>query len=348
VVDDVATNLDVAKGLMKPYGMQVDCASSGQRTIELIRSEETHYDAIFMDHMMPGMDGIEATRIIREDIGTEYARNIPIIALTANAILGNEEMFLAHGFQAFLSKPIDIMTMDGVIRQWVRNKDLEKEQEAGRAEVPDHRTEEAGIEVPGIDTVKGMERFEGDWSIYWDVVKSFAQNTPPLLDKIRAFSTECPVEHPASPSERRALLSEEELNDYAIIVHGIKSSSRSIGAEDLGAQAEALEHAAKAGNVDFIRENHRVFIQEADQLLDGLGAEINRVAAEHPKPRKTEPAEETLEDLLQACRAFDIDGVDRAMEELESCEYETGADLVAWLREKADGMGFKEIAGRLA
>jgi CheY-like chemotaxis protein len=362
---------------MKPYGMQVDCASSGPQTIELIRSEKTRYDAIFMDHMMPGMDGIEATRIIREEIGTEYARNIPIIALTANAIVGNEEMFLAHGFQAFLSKPIDIMAMDVVIRQWVRNKDLEKEQEAGKTEVPNRRTRERRhvfdrrqidrrevpgtlvpgldilgidisgidipkIDIPGIDTEKGAEHLGGDWDIYWDVMKSFAQNTPPLLDKIRAFSAEysAEAEGRGSPSA--------ELNDYAIIVHGIKGSGRSIGAEDLGAKAEALEHAAKVGNVDFIRENHRAFILASDQLIDGLNAEINRVAVEHPKPRKIEPAEETLEDLLQSCRAFDIDGVDRAMEELESCEYETGADLVAWLREKADGMGFKEIAGRLS
>jgi CheY-like chemotaxis protein len=333
VVDDVATNLEVAKGLMKPYGMKVDCASGGSQTIDIIRSGEPRYNAIFMDHMMPGMDGIEATRIIREEIGTEYAQNIPIIALTANAILGNEEMFLAHGFQAFLSKPIDIVAMDAVIRRWVRDKNFEKDQEAGQAEAADDRTilepKVPVIEIPGIDAEKGLEHLGGDRSVYWDVVKSFAQNTPPLLDKIRAFSIEA-------------------MNDYAIIVHGIKSSSRSIGAEDLGARAEALEHAAKAGNVDFVRENHRIFIQAADQLLDGLNAEISRAAMENPKPRKSEPAGEILEELLAACRAFDIDGVDRAMEELESCDYETGSDLVAWLREKADGMGFKEIAGRLS
>jgi CheY-like chemotaxis protein/HPt (histidine-containing phosphotransfer) domain-containing protein len=334
VVDDVATNLDVAKGLMKPYGMRVDCAISGQQAIEFIRSEETRYDAVFMDHMMPGMDGIEATRIIREEIGTGYAQNIPIIALTANAIVGNEEMFLAHGFQAFLSKPIDIMAMDVVIRRWVRNKDLEQEQDHQAAlepavpgiEIPGSEVQKA---IPGVDAEKGADNFGGDLSIYWDVLKSFAQNTPPLLDKIRDFAA-------------------VELNDYAIIVHGIKSSSRSIGAEALGAEAEALEYAARAEDVAYIRENHGRFIQAADRVLEGLKAEINRVAVEQPKPKKTEPAGETLADLLEACRAFDIDGVDKAMEELESCDYETGTDLVLWLREKADGMGFKEIADRLS
>jgi signal transduction histidine kinase/CheY-like chemotaxis protein len=360
VVDDVVTNLDVAKGLMKPYGMTVDCVTSGREAIELIRSEKPHYDAIFMDHMMPGMDGIEAVRIIREEIGTDYAQNIPIIALTANAIVGNEEMFLAHGFQAFLSKPIDIMAMDVVIRYWVRNKDLERTQKQeeekmkipldsdGRPDFPDHRKADSGygpdrrqtdsrtipgIAIPGIDPEKGLKHFGEDWSIYWDVVKSFVKNTPSLMDKIRAL----PADFPA-----------EELNDYAIIAHGIKSSSRSIGAEDLGLQAETLEHAAKAGDLDFVRKNHAVFIQTVDRLLEGINTEIRRTDGENQKPLKTEPEKKILEDLLHACRDFDIDGVDRAMEELESCEYETGTDLVAWLREKTDGMSFKEIAVRLS
>jgi len=106
IVDDVPTNLDVTRGMMKPYGMQIDCAGSGQQAIDMIRAEEVRYHAIFMDHMMPEMDGIEATRIIREEIGTEYSQNVPITALTANAIVGNEEMFLSKGFQALISKPI--------------------------------------------------------------------------------------------------------------------------------------------------------------------------------------------------------------------------------------------------
>jgi HPt (histidine-containing phosphotransfer) domain-containing protein len=227
------------------------------------------------------------------------------------------------------------MAMDVVIRQWVRNKNFEQEQGADKTDAPDSHGQEHGIKIPGIDAEKGAGYFGGDMEVYWDVIKSFAQNTPPLLDKIRSGCFD------------RAF-SEKNTNDYAIIVHGIKGSSRSIGAETLGAKAEALEHAAKAGDLNFIRENHGVFIEAADQLLNGLNAEINRMTAEHPKLRKTEPPEETLEELLQACQAFDIDGVDRAMRELESCEYESGADLVAWLREKTDGMGFREIAGRLA
>ncbi|MCL2127199.1 MAG: ATP-binding protein, partial [Treponema sp.] len=121
VVDDVAANLEVAKGMMKPYGMEIDCVTNGQAAVDAIRDEKVKYNAVFMDHMMPGMDGIEAARIIREEIGTEYAKKIPLIALTANAIVGNEQMFLEKGFQAFLSKPIDMGRLDTIIWQWVRD-----------------------------------------------------------------------------------------------------------------------------------------------------------------------------------------------------------------------------------
>jgi CheY-like chemotaxis protein len=119
VVDDMQTNLDVADGLLRKYKMQVDCVLNGQDAIDRIRSAEPVYNAIFMDHMMPGLNGIEAACAIRE-LNTEYAKNIPIIALTANAIQGTEDMFYANGFQAFLSKPINIMQLDSIIQKWIK------------------------------------------------------------------------------------------------------------------------------------------------------------------------------------------------------------------------------------
>lgn len=126
IVDDIPTNLDVVKGILSQYGLKVDCAESGPQAIEMVRSGSPQYSAVFMDYMMPGMDGLEAMRIIREELGTEYAQTVPVIALTANAIVGNEELFLARGFQAFLSKPIDLFKLDAILRQWVRDKDLER------------------------------------------------------------------------------------------------------------------------------------------------------------------------------------------------------------------------------
>jgi signal transduction histidine kinase/CheY-like chemotaxis protein len=121
VVDDVPTTQMVARGLIQPCGMQVDCVSSGAEAIEIIRRAEEKYDIIFMDYMMPEMDGIEAARIIREEIGTMYARTVPIVVLTAADITGMEKTFLQNGFNDFLIKPLDIIRLDSVLTRWVRD-----------------------------------------------------------------------------------------------------------------------------------------------------------------------------------------------------------------------------------
>jgi signal transduction histidine kinase/ActR/RegA family two-component response regulator len=124
VVDDFQTNLDVAAGMLRKYKMQVDCVTSGQEAINLIISGEPFYNAVFMDHMMPEMDGVEATQKIRA-LGTDYAKNIPVIALTANAVADSEKMFLENGFSAFLGKPFNTMSLDAVVNKWVRDKSRE-------------------------------------------------------------------------------------------------------------------------------------------------------------------------------------------------------------------------------
>jgi CheY-like chemotaxis protein len=124
VVDDFPTNLDVAAGMLRKYKMQVDCVQSGKEVVDLIAAGERVYDTVFMDHMMPGMDGVEATKAIRS-LDTEYARNVPIVALTANVVAGNEQMFLNNGFNAFLPKPFNVMSLDAIVQLWVRDKSRE-------------------------------------------------------------------------------------------------------------------------------------------------------------------------------------------------------------------------------
>ncbi|MDR0331149.1 MAG: transporter substrate-binding domain-containing protein [Chitinispirillales bacterium] len=125
VVDDFPTNLDVAAGMLRKYKMRVDCVTSGQDAVDRISAAAPLYDAVFMDHMMPGMDGIEAAAAIRA-MATEYAKKMPIIALTANAVAGNEEMFLNNGFDAFLPKPFSVAGLDVVVQRWVRDKSKEQ------------------------------------------------------------------------------------------------------------------------------------------------------------------------------------------------------------------------------
>jgi len=124
VVDDFRINLDVAASMLRKYKMKVNCVTSGQDAIDLIERGKPVFDAIFMDHIMPEMDGIEATARIR-GLGTKYAQTIPIIALTANAIAGNRQVFLNNGFQEFLPKPVNILDLDSVVQRWIRDKSRE-------------------------------------------------------------------------------------------------------------------------------------------------------------------------------------------------------------------------------
>ncbi|MCL1957832.1 MAG: ATP-binding protein, partial [Fibromonadales bacterium] len=137
VVDDIDTNLKVAKGLMQPYKMQVDLCSSGIEAIE--RVKENDYDLVFMDHMMPEMDGIEATKLIRKTHA-----NLPIVALTANAVSGTKEMFLSNGFSDFLSKPIDIIKLNSILEKWLPEEKQEKTTETA------HTSSNVNIEI--LDT----------------------------------------------------------------------------------------------------------------------------------------------------------------------------------------------------
>jgi len=258
VVDDIQTNLDVARGMLKPYDMQVDCVTSGQQAIDAIRDETVRYNAIFMDHMMPEMDGIEAAQRIRK-IGTPYAQLIPIIALTANATMGNEEIFLKRGFQAFLSKPVDIMRLDIEIRRWIRDR----AQESGvylrqaRQNAVDSGEPSSWV-IEGVDKEKALKQFDGSEETFLIVLNSFLINTPSLLDKIR----EC---------------TESQLSDYTVLFHGIKGTCYGICADTVGKQAEELEHAANRGDFQYVSEHNDAFIKATEDLI----ARIKEVLPEH-------------------------------------------------------------------
>jgi len=135
VADDIPANLQVARGLLKPYGVKVDTASSGKEAVEMVkfaaRSDE-NYDIVFMDHMMPDMDGIEAVSVIRAwEIEKERKEQVPVIALTANALHGMREYYLEQGFQDYLSKPINPQELDEVLAKWIAQEKREERKERG-------------------------------------------------------------------------------------------------------------------------------------------------------------------------------------------------------------------------
>ena len=328
VVDDVIANLDIAKGMMKPYEIQVDCVTGGQQAIDAIREEKVRYNAIFMDHMMPEINGIEAARIIREEIGTEYARNIPIIAVTANALVGNKEMFLRSGFQDFLSKPIETGCLKAIIQRWVQDKKLDEEYNI-EDQPKEISTQVFPWQIDGIDMQKGFAQFGSDEESFLQVLRSYATNTRPLLEAMEKVDY-------------------DHMAEYATIAHGISGSSRGIYADVLGIKAKVLERAAKAGNIEFVKTNNSAFLRAASRLITDIEKTLDKIAADKPKPQKSKPDKEALSKLLAACINYDMDGVDAAMVEISSYKYDSDDGLADWLRINVDHMNFTQIMKKLS
>jgi len=342
IVDDIQTNLDVTAGLLRKYRMKIDCVTSGEEAVERIRSGQPIYDVIFMDHMMPGMDGIETTQAIR-GIDSEYARNVPIIALTANVIIGNEEMFMSNGFQDFLSKPIDLFRLDEIIRLWVRDRKQESlsakqlEQQSAQNETEENKQfdikwETVQKKCPELNIEEVLKRFgdEDDREIYIEVLHSFSSNIRTVLEAMEAVT-------------------EDRLSNYAITVHGLKGASRTIGAEAIGDMAEMLEKASSEGSFEYVLANNSRLINAVRKLMSNIGEMFKEAEDNAPKKAvKNRPDKEILSRLSDACKNYDMDGVDAAIKELGQWRYEEDEGLAIWLKKNVEAMNFAEIVERLS
>jgi CheY-like chemotaxis protein len=327
-VDDIHTNLVVTSGLLAIYKSHVDTCTSGEAAISMVQNK--HYDIVFMDHMMPEMDGVEATRIIRALEG-EYYRNLPIIALTANAIMGMKEMFLSNGFNDYLSKPIEISKLDDTLAAWlpaekkIQNAEAQEPMEA-RPVFPDN------FLVEGVDIPAGKNRYTE--KAFLEVLRSYYLHTPSLLEKISHI--------------KYRDLSEEAIKEYTITVHGIKGASFGICADTVAKQAEALENAAKSRDINFIEMNNLNFIEGVEKILDRLKELftllVNKAEA---KPMIQRPDPALLEKLTEAAKHFNVKVMDETLEKLEANDYEQEGELVKWLREQVDNLEYEAIYKRL-
>ncbi|MCL2789446.1 MAG: PAS domain S-box protein [Desulfobulbus sp.] len=337
VVDDVPTNLAVAKAMLQRYSMAVDCVASGQESIDLIRSEEPRYNAVFMDHMMPGMDGVEALHRIRA-IDSDYARSVPVIILTANVISGNKQKFLEQGFQAFLGKPINPAQLDAVISRWVKDPHQKVSPDCPQDDaLPPYPSQEAeekaevSYTVEGLDIQKAVSRF-GSEAVFFDVLRSYAANTPQVLDQMRH-------------------LVETDLVEYGILAHGMKGSSYSVEANALGDMAKELEYAAKNQDWPKVRETFPAFLEIAEKLLrdiDALLRELMPAAPEQDKPLKPAPEAGELTALYEASLSCAHSMLEAHLHNLEQYRYQSDGDLVTWLRMRVDALDYDLISERLA
>ncbi len=312
IVDDNVINLTVAEGLLKPLQMNIDKATSGKQAVEMI--SEKKYDLVFMDHMMPEMDGIETTRVIRR-FHPEY-ENLPIIALTANAVSGTKEIFIEEGMNDFIAKPIEMRTMLSKLRTWLPKEKIKKVKNSVNEIV---QPEEKNIEIEGLDT-KAALKLLGNEDLFWAVLKDYYQ----VIDK------------------KVSLIKNAEENEdwsrYTIEVHALKSASRQIGAIELSEKAARLE---QAGN----EKDGNLIHQSTDEMLEQY---IKYKVILEPFFKKNEIDKESLEFvddeklsgflgiICEALEDLDMDRIEEAIEEMSGYRYDGASEeLFEELKEAA-------------
>jgi len=285
IVDDVETNLYVAVGLMKLYKLMIETAMSGQEAISKIK-EGRHYDVIFMDHMMPEMDGMEVTKILR---GMGYTS--PIVALTANAVSGQADIFLHNGFNDFISKPIDIRQLNSTLIRFIRDKQTQEVIEAARrqaAESPSAADKESGHLL--LD------------SFIRDAKKAVAS-----LEKM---------------GDDVAMQDADAMHKFVVIVHGIKSSLWNIGEKILSESAYRLETAGRENNTEIIKSSYFGFLDAMRALLARL--ETNR-ENRHSADSGGDIAEllDKLQIIRNMCADYNRKGIMDIIANLKDCSRET-------------------------
>ena len=283
IVDDTETNLYVAKGLMVHYGLKIDTASSGMEAIEKIKNGGT-YDIVFMDHMMPIMDGMEATKILR---GMGYTRSI--VALTANAVVGQEDVFLTNGFDGFISKPIDMRNLNATLNKLIRDKQPPEVVEAARkTRLNDNNAANAQLRLDS------------------QMAESFVRDAAKVVAELEAIF------------ENGTISRDENLDIYTIRVHGIKSALAGIGENACSMSALRLEQAGRQRDIDVITAETPAFLYDLKAVVNRLkpltGADAAlSAAAENGADDDPQYVREKLLDIKAACQAYDISTAEAAL-----------------------------------
>ena len=313
VVDDNLTNLKVFVNLLKPLHMNIDVADSGKVCLELI--EKKHYDLIFLDHMMPEMDGVETIRCMKLLEGNKCIGS-PVIALTANAITGAKEMYLAEGFDAFLSKPINPEKLEQMILRLLPREKI-------RFDVVETEESETDTTQPGEIVEDELPIIEG---IDWNYGYMHLPSRELLLGTVETFYKTLEVEAEALDGFYQNREEEEDMMaQYRIKVHAMKSSANLIGATGLGGMAKVLENAARDKDMDTIEGLHHIFLREWRSYKEKLKSCISLGREETVEEKEViedyTQILEYLKDLTIALEELDIDKMDEIMDILSGFAY---------------------------
>jgi signal transduction histidine kinase/CheY-like chemotaxis protein/HPt (histidine-containing phosphotransfer) domain-containing protein len=316
IVDDVATNLNVAMGLLSLYEIQSRVCKSGLEAIEAIQKPafpkrysvtkdgvktippKLKYDFVLMDHMMPEMDGVEATKRIRA-LGERdpYFKNVPIIALTANAVSGAKEMFLANGFNDFISKPVEMVQLSAILEKWVPKDKQRKRTADGTINISKQGME---LEIEGLNTAKGLAMSAGSLENYLGTLKIFMKDGKEKLKEINAA------------------LETKNLPLFAIYAHALKSAAANIGALELSDLAKTLEMAGKQEDMNYVQEHAPNLLESLEKVVGSISRVIDEVEESKPEgPTDTEKLKSLLAGLKEAIDSIDPRAIKEASEALK-------------------------------
>ncbi len=257
VIDDSKVNLNVARGLLKSYDIDADIAEGGYEALKMVAKKK--YDLIFMDHMMPGIDGIETMRYIR-DMGS-WCEKVPIVALTANATDEARNLFRMEGMQDFLAKPIELGLLRDILIKWLPKEkikfgdvhDAYMEQNSDNI-LEEHTVfNEKRLAQENIDLKKGLAYFGGNLQAYKTTVSDICKD--------------CSKKHIAMSNYYK----DRDLVKFAIEAHSVKSVAASIGADTFSQKAKEMELKAKARDIAYIEENGTTFLKEYGEFIETLG-----------------------------------------------------------------------------
>lgn len=243
-VDDNVTNIKVIQGILSMYQIRVDTATSGQECLEKLA--KNHYHLILMDQMMPIMDGIETTRCIRE-LPDKDIRNVPVIALTANAIRGAREMFLENGFQDYISKPMDINILEKILRKYLPTEFIH---------LVDKKNPKVSlgkpIVIPQVDVEAGIENYGKSRQRYIQILRYIYDDGEEQIVRMKKQ------------------VREKRYDDYLFEAHALKGLTKGIGAMELSEKARVQEMAAREKNYAVIEEGAEHLFEQYQMLLANI------------------------------------------------------------------------------
>jgi len=291
---------------MQPYHMKVDLCPGGVEAIEAMKTRR--YDLVFMDHMMPEMDGMETVGRIREMADKDaYYSTVPIIALTANAVTGTKEMFMENGFDDFLSKPIETAKLRVILGEWVpKEKQIIAHESA--PPIPQQETD-IGFVIPGVDVKKGVSLTGGTMDGYVRALTIYRHDGLTQLTEIKKS------------------LDDKDLRLFTTHTHAIKGASATIGADKLAAAAEALEMAGLRKDESFIDAHVRKFLEDYNDMLSRIkealpGENKNAVTA---APVDTAALKSALMTMKKALDDYDSPAINETAKTLQGFVRDPGA-----------------------